>query len=163
MLSLRLTRRNSVRAGMIFVTMDDTDLLSKTDYTIHYEDDDEDNGSSGDEMDFRLLDDPCETAQDEEESLPHPVFRPGLNRAGNAVTQGLPRPNLTVRAAPASSSSSLWANLDEYLSRPQPPVELLEPNATFSHNEGKTKCIINFEPAMCVSAPLIFISTFNPL
>jgi len=139
-----------VRAGMIFVTMDETDLLSKTDYNVRYErsDDEDDDTSEDEDADFRLLEtDPCEVeATDTRRS----IFVPAPHRTSEGMV-GPSRLNPSTGSATlpgSSSSSALWANLDEQFSRPPPPVELLEPNATFSHKDRRTKCVINFEPAI---------------
>jgi hypothetical protein len=140
-----LTGRCSVRAGMIFVTMEETDLLSRTNYTVRYESDDEcDDGSDDDSYDLRFLEsgpgDPANEADIEPYGTPY--FPPPRSPRNSNI---LPRGS-------APSSSSLWANVDEQInqSRP-PPAELLQPNATFSHKNKKSKCVIDFEPAMYAS------------
>ncbi|KAI5790172.1 hypothetical protein EDC01DRAFT_657865 [Geopyxis carbonaria] len=133
-----------VRAGMIFVTMEETDLLSRTDYTVHYESDDEENNESSDEdgaIDFRLLDSDCEPGQEDTE--PTDRYTPILHR-GLGASAGASRIRPRTSIGPSSSTSASW---DDHISRP-PPVELLEPNATFNHKDRRTKCVINFEPAI---------------
>lgn len=50
-----------------------------------------------------------------------------------------------------SDPASAWSDSE---SSPEPAqVESLEPNATFSHQDRKTKCVITFEPAMYVEGP----------
>lgn len=143
-----------VRAGMIFVTMDETDLLSRTSHTMRYESEGDD--SDEEDFDFRLFDpEPCELNDD----------APTEQAAASLLPSSLRRSLLDPLAPPRSvppSSSSLWANLDEQInqSRP-PPAEPLEPNATFRHKDDRKKCVINFEPA--ISGRYILAKFFSAL
>jgi hypothetical protein len=136
---------------MIFVTMDETDLLSRTSHTMRYESEGDD--SDEEDFDFRLFDpEPCELNDD----------APTEQAAASLLPSSLRRSLLDPLAPPRSvppSSSSLWANLDEQInqSRP-PPAEPLEPNATFRHKDDRKKCVINFEPAMWVCPICVDIS-----
>jgi hypothetical protein len=133
---------------MIFVTMEETDLLSRTSYyTFHdVQDEDGDDGSDSDSGEFRLSrPDPCEDAEMDLLTPPHFLT--------DSESVDSPR-----RDAP--SSSSLWTNLSEHinLSRPPPPVQLV-PQAIFRHKEKKAQWTIDFEPAMHVS-PASYIYLF---
>jgi len=126
-----------VKAGMIFVTMEETDLLSRTSYYSFHDvqDGDGDDGSDSDSGEFRLSrPDPCEEAEVDLSTPPHFLT--------DSESVGTPR-----RDAP--SSSSLWTNLSEHinLSRPPPPVQLV-PQAIFRHKEKKAQWTIDFEPAI---------------
>lgn len=135
------------------MTMEDADLLHRTSYTVHYEsDDDEGDASSDDE--FFLGRGPWDPTIEPDSEPYSPV---------NSVTWGSqyfrgahlpPRDTGTLTSPP--SASPLWENLDEQInqSRP-PPAQLLEPNAIFNHKVRKSKCVINFEPAMYVNTPTI--------
>jgi hypothetical protein len=128
---------------MIFVTMEETDLLHRTSYTVRYETDDDDDSSDEDSYDLRFLEsdigDPANETDIEPYGAAPSYFPPPRN----------PRNPNTLPMGGAPSSSALWANLDEQInqSRP-PPAELLRPNATFSHKNKRSKCVIKFEPAM---------------
>jgi hypothetical protein len=127
---------------MIFVTMEETDLLSRTNYTVRYETDGDYDSSDDESYDLTFESDPGDPAN-ETDIEPYGAAPPYLPPPRNPHN-----PNTLPRGS-APSSSALWANLDEQInqSRP-PPAELLRPNASFCHRKKKSKCVINFEPAM---------------
>ncbi|KAA8901717.1 hypothetical protein FN846DRAFT_111428 [Sphaerosporella brunnea] len=131
-----------VRAGMLFVTMEETDLLSRTNYTVRYESDEGCDDSTDEESyDLRFLEsDPGDPANETDIEPYGTSYLPPPRNPGN--------PNTLPRGG-APSSSALWANVDEQInqSRP-PPAELLQPNATFSHKDKKSTCVIDFETAI---------------
>jgi hypothetical protein len=133
---------------MIFITMDETDLLCRTNYTVRYEMDDACDDSSDDESyDLRFLESDSGDLNDTDSEL-RPVFPPALRspRNPNAVPRG---------DGGAPSSSPLWTNVEDQInqSRP-PPAGLLQPHATFSHKDRTPNYVINFEPAMYDHCPL---------
>lgn len=141
---LLLILRNSVREGMIFVTMDDENLIARTNYSIRYEDYSDDEGDSDDEIERRrgsrpAQADPCDQGQDERE--PQPLIEssivPGVlyrGRTANNLRNTDAGPS-RIEATPDVTSNSAQ-------------IPLLEPHATFFNRDRKNKCVINFEPAM---------------
>lgn len=141
---LLLILSNSVREGMIFVTMDDENLISRTNYSIRYEDYSDDEDDSGDDIEHHRggrppQTDPCDTGQDERE--PQPLIEssvvPGMFYRGRTAN------NLRNTDA---GPSRIEATPDIASNTAQTP--LLEPHATFFNRDRKNKCVINFEPAM---------------
>ena len=130
---------------MIFVTMDETDLLSRTNYTVRYEMDDECDDSSDDESyDLRFLE---SDSSDPTDNSPASFF-PGHPRNPSALQR-------EAASGAAPSASPLWTNYEDQInqSRP-PPAELLQPHATFSHKAKGPDCpnyVIHFNPAMYVN------------
>jgi len=130
---------------MIFVTMDNENLIARTNYSIRYEDySDDDEDGSDDEIEHRQEArssqiDPCDTGQDERESQPliESSIVPGVfyrGRTANNLRNTDAGPS-RIEAAPDVTSNTM-----------QTP--LLEPHATFFNRDRKNKCVINFEPAM---------------
>ncbi|KAF8539230.1 hypothetical protein BDD12DRAFT_838842 [Trichophaea hybrida] len=129
-----------VCAGMIFITMDETDLLYRTNYTVHYEMDDCDDSSDDESYDLRFLESDSGDPNDTDSAIR--PFPPILRNPRN--------PNTVPRGGGgAPSSSPLWTNVEDQInqSRP-PPAELLQPHATFSHKDRTPNYVINFEPAI---------------
>lgn len=142
---LLLILRNSVREGMIFVTMDDENLIARTNYSIRYEDySDDDEGDSDDEVEHRRgtrppQTDPCDTGHDERE--PQPLIESSI--VPGVLYRGRTANNLRNTDA---GPSRIEATPDTTSNNAQIP--LLEPHATFFNRDRKNKCVINFEPAM---------------
>lgn len=138
---LRFLTTVRVRAGMIFVSMDNDndELLKRTNYTVHYESEDNqcEDTSDDESFDFNFL----ESIND----LGEPSFEE----------------DHTSTRRTSSSVSMPWSNQDDQpRPPPPPPVDILEPNATFSHKDRKSKCVINFEPAMyAAGAPSCFVDS----
>lgn len=154
---------------MIFVTMDETDLLSRTNYTIRYEPED-DSEDDGDEDNTYGNADDCEDDIDydqndyENDYEYHPppqsarsIFSPAPYRGSSSSTAtavpltrslGLLPPSSAVGASGAPSS--FLASLDEQLSS---PVQLLNPDWVFMETKRQKKTLeMTFSPAMYVDA-----------
>lgn len=144
---LLLILRNSVREGMIFVTMDDENLIARTNYSIRYEDySDDDEGDSDEEIEHRRGTrppqiDPCDMGQDEREREPQPLIESSI--VPGVLYRGRTANNLRNTDA---GPSRIEATPDVTSINAQIP--LLEPHATFFNRDRKNKCVINFEPAM---------------
>lgn len=142
---LLLILRNSVREGMIFVTMDDENLIARTNYSIRYEDySDDDEGDSDNEIEQHRgtrppQADPCDTGHDERE--PQPLIESSV--VPGVLYRGRTANNLRNTDA---GPSRIEATPDVTSNNAQIP--LLEPHATFFNRDRKNKCVINFEPAM---------------
>lgn len=146
---LLLILRNSAREGMIFVTMDDENLVARTNYSIRYENysDDDKDDSDDDEIEHRREArpsqiDPCDTGQDERGSQPliESSVAPGVSyrgRTANNLRNTDAGPS-RIEATPDATSNTAQTTL-------------LEPHATFFNRGQEDKCIINFEPAMYAS------------
>lgn len=130
---------------MIFVTMDDDNLIARTNYSIRYEDySDGDGENSDDEVEHRQgtrppQADPCDTGQEDRESQPliESSIIPGVlyrGRTANNLRNTDAGPS-RIEATPDAASSATQ-------------IPLLEPHATFFNRDRKNKCVINFEPAM---------------
>lgn len=136
---------------MIFVTMEDADLLHRTSYTVRYETDDDECDDSSDDESYVLGPDPSGPSNEADTEPYSPVIPIAWGSQFHRGAGQLP-PRGTGTTASPPSASPLWVNLDEQInqSRP-PPAQLLDPNAIFSHKDRKSKCVINFEPAMYVN------------
>lgn len=142
---LLLILRDSVREGMIFVTMDDENLIARTNYSIRYEDysDDDDGNSDGETEHHRgtrpAQIDPCDQGQDEREPQP--------------LIESLTVPGVLYRGRTANNLRNTDAGPSRIEATPDvtgnsAQIPLLEPHATFFNRDRKNKCVINFEPAM---------------
>ncbi|TGZ76461.1 hypothetical protein EX30DRAFT_344867 [Ascodesmis nigricans] len=135
-----------VSAGMIFVAMDDRDLLSRTNYTFPL---DEHLGYAGEETDNSV--ESCEEDNDDghgsgpsnflsRASLFSPVISTSFPFAPSTMT------NIRQHIHSPAPPHTLWANLEEHRSA---PVDLLKPDAVFaSRDEKSTKFVIDFNPPL---------------
>ncbi|KAL7271836.1 hypothetical protein RUND412_005376 [Rhizina undulata] len=130
-----------VREGMIFVAMDAENLIARTNHSIHYEDDLDDD-SIDEEYDFELPTshthgtDPGSTSLDEEGVDNPTVIR---DTRGTRTPRRL-RFNSTP--VPLEVHNISDDNVSAQIMTP------LEPHATFFNKDRKSKCVINFEPAV---------------
>ncbi|RPB16071.1 hypothetical protein P167DRAFT_570790 [Morchella conica CCBAS932] len=139
------TSPDSVREGMIFVTMDDNNLLTRTNYSIRYEDyNDEREDDSEDEIENRRAirlpqADPCDTTQEDRESQPliESSTTPGLLYRGRTAINLRDTDVGPSRIEATPDAAGIAAQ-----------IPLLEPHATFYNRDNKNKCVINFEPAI---------------
>lgn len=134
---------------MIFVTMDETDLVRRTDYTIQYpsddgedddiSDDDFEHGAFGSDDPLDLDCDPPEAPELDAENYSHEI-RQRLGAIGRAGMGS---------ADPATGSNTIpWGDFSDHFNSVQPPVELLEPDAVFGNRGRAAKFEIHFDPPM---------------
>lgn len=141
---------------MIFVTMDETDLLRRTDYTVQYlsKNDDEENELADEDNDnlpygsddLQDLDcDPPEAPEVEAEDYPYEL-RERLDAIDRLSRRGT---GSSAAEPPATGSNSIpWGDIHQHFGLPRAPVELLKPDAVFGNRGKAAKFEINFEPPM---------------
>lgn len=134
---------------MIFVTMDETDILRKTSYTVHYlpadEEEEEELPSDEDEEDYGGDD---FEAEDDEDDYRRQLERLEESNRRRLLMSGSGRSGSSAPASGPSSASISFTDFTEDLSSSQSQLELLEPDAVFSTRSLQPKIEVNFDTPM---------------
>lgn len=160
-LVIRTPSRNyntPVRAGMVFVTMEDTDLLSRTNYTIRYEAEDSEEDVDEDSP-YGQADD-CEDDIDYDENdyendyeyrtpstRTRSIFSPAPYRGTMVTAIPLTRPlGMLPPSSVSTDIATAHASLGEQLAA---PVPLLNPDWVFMETKRQRRTLeMTFSPAM---------------